>query len=66
MKCNIHLHWRSEELLFPSSIQSLPASLDLVNDIRALIFKRSIRLMSGDLIFKLPYKADAANPVPHF
>lgn len=35
MKWSIYLRWLSGELLLPSSIQSLHASLDPVNDIRA-------------------------------
>lgn len=66
MKWNIYLHWLSGELLLPSSIQSLPASLGLVNDTRAQTFKRSIPFMSGDLIFKLPYKTGASIPGPIF
>lgn len=66
MKWNINLHWVSWELLLPSSIQPVPASLSLLNDIRAQSFKRSIPLMSGNLIFKLPSKTAAANPFPIF
>lgn len=61
----MYLHCLSRELLLHSSIQSLQASLNLVNDIRALTFKRSIPFMSSNLIFKLPCEKSfiASNPV---
>lgn len=50
----------------PQPFSLSPASLSLVNDIRSQSFKRSIPLMSGNLIFKLPYKNRCGQSCSHF